>query len=75
LITGQAADYQFKLAIKGLDIYQELLLKRITLKTAVEPHKSRSPVEGLNGIYVVHPTGECEETRSCFDWALKKQLS
>ena len=23
---------------------------------------------------MVHPTGECEETRSCFDWALKEQL-
>jgi hypothetical protein len=30
LITGQAADYQFKLAIKDLDTFQELLLKRIT---------------------------------------------
>ena len=32
------------------------------------------PVEGLNRIYGVHPTVECEETCSCFDWALKKQL-
>jgi Lrp/AsnC family leucine-responsive transcriptional regulator len=30
LITGQAADYQFKLAIKDLDTFQDLLLKRIT---------------------------------------------
>jgi hypothetical protein len=28
----------------------------------------------LSGIYGVHPAGEGEETRSCFDWALKKQL-
>jgi hypothetical protein len=32
------------------------------------------PVEGLSGIYGVHPAGEGEETSSCFDWALKKQL-
>ena len=32
------------------------------------------PFEGLSGIYGVHPVGEGEETRSCFDWALKKQL-
>lgn len=30
LITGQAADYQLKVAVKDLDAYQELLLKRIT---------------------------------------------
>jgi hypothetical protein len=31
----------------------------MNLKTAVEPHKSRSPgpVEGLSGIYVVYSTG------------------
>ena len=33
------------------------------------------PVEGLNGIYVTHPTGECEETRSCFDWAQHERVS
>ena len=44
------------------------------LKTAVDPHESRSPVEGLSGIYGGHPAGKGEETRSCFDWALKKQL-
>jgi hypothetical protein len=32
------------------------------------------PVEGLNGIYV-HPTGECEETRTCFDWAQHERVS
>jgi len=30
LITGQAADYQLKVAVKDLDAYQDLLLKRIT---------------------------------------------
>jgi Lrp/AsnC family leucine-responsive transcriptional regulator len=30
LITGQTADYQLKVAVKDLDAYQELLLKRIT---------------------------------------------
>lgn len=30
LITGQAADYQLKVAVKDMDAYQELLLNRIT---------------------------------------------
>ena len=30
LITGQAADYQLKVAVKNMDAYQELLLNRIT---------------------------------------------
>jgi len=30
LITGQSADYQLKVAVRDLDAYQELLLKRIT---------------------------------------------
>jgi putative addiction module component (TIGR02574 family) len=33
------------------------------------------PVEGLNGIHVAHPTGECEETRTCFDWAQHERVS
>jgi hypothetical protein len=33
------------------------------------------PVEGVNGIYVVHPIGECEETRSCFDSAQHERVS
>ena len=30
LITGQAADYQLKVVVKDMDVYQELLLNRIT---------------------------------------------
>jgi hypothetical protein len=33
------------------------------------------PVEGLSGIYGVHPAGEGEETRSCFDWAQHERVS
>jgi hypothetical protein len=33
------------------------------------------PVEGVKGIYVAHPTGECEESRSCFDWAQHERIS
>ena len=52
-------------------------LPPLNLKTAVD-HMNPvrpEPVEGLNGIYVTHPTGECEETRSCFDWAQHERVS
>ena len=51
--------------------------KTLNLKTAVD-HMNPvrpEPVEGLNGIYVTHPTGECEETRSCFDGAQHERVS
>jgi Lrp/AsnC family leucine-responsive transcriptional regulator len=35
LITGQAADYQLKVAVKDMDAYQELLLNRINRITGV----------------------------------------
>jgi Lrp/AsnC family transcriptional regulator, leucine-responsive regulatory protein len=39
LITGQAADYQLKVAVKDMDAYQELLLNRITR------------IEGVTGVH------------------------
>jgi Lrp/AsnC family leucine-responsive transcriptional regulator len=41
LITGQAADYQLKVAVKDMDAYQELLLNRITrIKGVTGVHSS-----------------------------------
>ncbi len=41
LITGQAADYQVKVAVKDMDAFQELLLNRITrIKGVTGVHSS-----------------------------------
>lgn len=41
LITGQAADYQLKVAVKDMDAYQELLLNHITrIKGVTGVHSS-----------------------------------